>query len=98
MLKGFPYSKEEVDNLLDAVEEVLSISLTAWVKVAEVHLSRYPNLNWTVDSLKRKFKELHNKAVCQAKRLRIEIINRLDASDLNLEEGKENLGEGDGTT
>jgi hypothetical protein len=52
---------EEVDNFLDAVEEYLSISLTAWERVAEVHLSWYPNLNQTMDSLKRKFKELHNK-------------------------------------
>jgi hypothetical protein len=54
---------------------------------------RYPDLNQTLDSLKRKFKELHNKknptgdplcppAVRRAKRLRVEIINRLDASDL----------------
>ncbi len=62
-----------------------------------------------MDSLKRKFKELHNKkiptgdplcptAVCRVKRLRIKIINRLDASDLNLEEGEENLEEGDKIT
>jgi hypothetical protein len=106
MPKGFSYSKEEVDSFLDNVEEYLPISLTAWERVAEVHLSRYPDLNRTVDSLKRKFKELHNKknptgdplcppAVCRANCLRVEIINRLDASDLNLEEGEDSLEEGD---
>jgi hypothetical protein len=105
MPKEFSYSKEEVDNFLDAIKEVLSISLTARDRVAEVHLLRYTDLNWTMDSLKRLFKELHNKkiptgdplcppAVCRAKHLRREIINRLDASDLNLEEGEENLEEG----
>ncbi len=55
--------KEEVDNFLDAVEGVLPISSTAWDRVAELHLLRYPNLNWSVDSLNRKFKELHNKKI-----------------------------------
>ncbi len=110
MPKGFSYSKEEVDNVLDSAEDVLPISSTAWDRVAEVHLSQYPNLNQTVDSLKRKFKELHNKeiptrdplcppAVPRAKHLnlRIEIINRLDTLDLNLEEGEENLEQSDAT-
>jgi hypothetical protein len=61
-----------------------------------------------VDSLKKKFKEIHNKkfptgdplcppAVRKAKCLRIETINRLDVLDLNSEEGEENLEEGDAT-
>ncbi len=56
-------------------------------------------------SLKRKFKELHNKriptgdplclpAVCRVEHLRKEMIDRLDASNLNLEEGEDNLEEG----
>ncbi len=59
-----------------------------------------------MNSLKRKFKELHNKknltgdplclpAVCRVKRLRVEIISRLDASDLNSEEGGDSLEGGD---
>jgi hypothetical protein len=86
MPKGFSYSKEEVDNFLDAVEEYLPISATARERVAEVHLLQYPNFNWTVDRLNRKFKELNNNknptrdplcppAVCQVKNLRVEIIN-----------------------
>jgi hypothetical protein len=109
MPKGFSFSKEEVDSFLDTVEEYLPISLTARKRVAEVHLMRYPNLNRTVNNLKSKFKELHNNkiptgdplcppAVHRAKHLRVEIINRLDASDLNYEEGDNSLEEGDATT
>jgi hypothetical protein len=43
--KRFSYSKEEVDNFLNAIEEVLLILSTSWERVAEVHLSRYPKLN-----------------------------------------------------
>jgi hypothetical protein len=63
MPKGFSYLKEEVDSFLDIVEEYFTISLTAWERVAEVDLLRYPDLNWTVDSLKRKFKELHTQKI-----------------------------------
>jgi hypothetical protein len=38
MPKGFSYSKKEVNNFLDAIEEVLPISSTAWDSVAELHL------------------------------------------------------------
>ncbi len=106
MPKGFSYSTEEVDSFLDLVEEYLPISLTAWERVAEVHLMWYPNLKRSVDSFKRKFKELHNKnnptgdplcppAVCRSKHLRVEIIHCLDASDLNSEESGDSLEGGD---
>ncbi len=106
MPKGFSYSTEEVDSFLDLLEEYLPISATAWERVAEVHLARYPDLKRSVNSLKRKFNELHNKkiptgdplcppAVCRAKHLRVEIIRTLDASDLNSEEGEDSLEGGD---
>jgi hypothetical protein len=60
MPKGFSYSPEEVDSFLDFLEEYLPISSTAWERVAEVHLMWYPDLKRSVDSHKRKFKELHN--------------------------------------
>jgi hypothetical protein len=60
MPNGFSYSKEEVDSFLDTVEEYLPMSLTAWERVAEVYLTWHSDLNWTVNSLKRKFKKLHN--------------------------------------
>ncbi len=55
-------------------------------------------MDWMADSLKRKFKELHNKkiptgdpncppAVVWAKRLRREIVEKMDGTDLNSEAG-----------
>ena len=55
--------QEEVDNFLDELEEIIHVTATAWERVAELHLSRYPDQKRNVDSLKRKFKELHNKKV-----------------------------------
>ena len=89
MPKGTNYSSEELDNFLDLVDEIFPISATQWDCVAELHLSRYPDKGRSVDSLKRKFKELHLKriptgdpncppAVCRAKRLRRAIINLMD--------------------
>jgi hypothetical protein len=63
MPKRFSHSEEEVGNFLDAVEEVLPISLTACDRFAEVHLLRYLDLNRTVDGLRRKFKQLHNRKI-----------------------------------
>jgi hypothetical protein len=98
MPKGFAYSKEELDNFLDITEEVLPISSTVWEHVAEVHSSKYPDMGWMADSLKQKFKELHNKriptgdpncppAVVWAKHLRREIVEKMDGTDLNSEAG-----------
>ena len=109
MPKGFSYSQEEVDNFLDELEEIIPVTATAWERVAELHLSRYPDQQRSVDSLKRKFKELHNKkvptgdplcppAVRRAKRIRYLIIDKMDASDLNeynSEVGEDGTGEGE---
>jgi hypothetical protein len=94
MPKGTNYSAEELDNFLDHVDEILPISATQWDRFAEHHMSRYPNKGRTMDSLKRKFKELQIKrisirdpncppAVCHAKRLRKAIIDLMDGSNLN---------------
>ena len=109
MPKGLTYSQEEVDNFLEIVEEILPMSPSAWERIAELHSSRYPDLKRTVDSLKRKFKELHSKkvptgdpvcppAVRRAKQLRQMIIEKMDASDLNEPSSEEDeyLGEGPG--
>ena len=109
MPKGFSYSQEEVDNFLDELEEIIPVTATAWERVAELHLSRYPDRQRSVDSLKRKFKELHNNkvptgdplcppAVRRAKRIRYLIIDKMDASDLNeynSEVGEDGTGEGE---
>jgi hypothetical protein len=94
MPKGTNYSLEEVDNFLDLVDEILPISATQWERVAKQHLSRYPDKDWSVDSLKCKFKESHQRkiptgdpncppAVCHAKQLRRAIIDLMDGSNMN---------------
>ncbi len=106
--KGTNYSSEEVNNFLDLVDEILPISATQWERVAEQHLSRYPDKDWSVDSLKRKFKELHQRkiptgdpncppAVRRAKWLRRAIINLMDGSDMNSQLREEN-GDNDEST
>ena len=109
MPKGIIYLQEEVDNFLNSLEEILPVTATGWERVAEVHMSRYPDQQRGIDSLKREFKELHNKkvptsnplcppAICQAKRLKYLIIDKMDASDLNEEydSGVEEDGAGEG--
>ena len=94
MPRGANFSREELDSFLDIVNEILPISVTQWEHVAEMHNSRYPDKGRSVESLKRKFKELHIKqiptgdphcppAVRRAKRLREAIIALLDGSDQN---------------
>ena len=106
MPKGTNYSLEEVDNLLELIDEILPLSVTQWEKIAEHHLSRYPDRNRSVDSIKRKFKELYSKKIptgdpnCpqevrRAKRLRRQIINSMNASDLNSEEEGSGSEDGD---
>ena len=94
MPKGTNYSLEEIDSLLDLIEDELPISATLWENIQRSHLSRYPDQRRGVDSIKRKFKELYSKRVktgdpnCpqevrRAKRLRHQIVESMNASDLN---------------
>ena len=94
MPRGANFSREELDSFLDSVEDILPLSTTQWESVVEIHSARYPDKGRTVDSLKRKFKELHIKriptrdphcppAVRRAKQLRNAIIEMMDGSDLN---------------
>jgi hypothetical protein len=94
MPRGANFSREELDSFLDSVEDILPLSTTQWESVVEMHLAKYPDKGRTVDSLKRKFKELHIKriptgdphcqpAVRRAKQLRNAIIKLMDGCDLN---------------
>jgi hypothetical protein len=93
--RGTIFSREEVSRFLDIIEEFLPLSSTQWERVGETHSGRYPGKGCTLDSLKRKFKELYGKriptrdphcppAVCRAKQLRYAIIEWMDGSDLKL--------------
>jgi hypothetical protein len=94
MPRGANFSSEELDSFLDSVEDILPLSTTQWESVVETHSARYPDKGRTVDSLKRKFKELHIKriptgdphcppAVRHSKQLKNAIIELMDGSDLN---------------
>ena len=63
MPRGANFSREELDSFLDSVEDILPLSTTQWKSVVEAHSARYPDKGRTVDSLKRKFKELHIKRI-----------------------------------
>lgn len=63
MPKGTNYSIDEINNLLDLINDELSISATLWGNILKSHLSRYPDQRRSVDSIKRKFKELYSKKV-----------------------------------
>ena len=94
MPKGTNYSLEEIDSLLDLIEDELPISATSWENIQKSHLAHYPDQHRGVESIKRKFKELYSKRVktgdpnCpqevrRAKRLRHQIVESMNASDLN---------------
>jgi hypothetical protein len=94
MPRGANFSRGELDSFLDSVEDILPLSTAQWESVVETHSARYPDKGCTMDSLKRKFKELHIKrsptgdphcppAVRCAKQLRNAIIKLMDRSDLN---------------
>ena len=63
MPRGANFTREELDSFLDSVEDILPLSTTQWESVVETHSVRYPGKGRTVDSLKRKFKELHIKRI-----------------------------------
>ena len=96
--RGANFTAAELDCFLNAVEEVMPLSATQWEDVAEAHLTRYPETGHNVASLKRKFKELYTKrvstgdpscphAVRKAKRLKQAIVDLMDGTDLQSEEG-----------
>ena len=72
------------------------MSLKIFSPSTNTHMVRYPDKGWTMDSLKCKFKESHNKrvptgdslyppTVHHAKRIRRAIVDKMDGSNLNSE-------------
>ena len=91
--RGGKFSRVELNSFLDIIKEVLPLLSTLWESMVRTHLARYPEKGHTVDSLKRKFKELYGKqiptrdphcppAICCAKQLRYAIIKLMDGSHL----------------
>ena len=56
--RGFKFTTGELEALAEAVEELVPISTTEWERVWDKHISRYPDQQRTLESLKRKFQEL----------------------------------------
>ena len=56
--RGFKFTTGELEALAEAVEELVPISTTEWERVWDQHITRYPDQQRTLESLKRKFQEL----------------------------------------
>jgi hypothetical protein len=48
----------ELESLVQAVNELVPISNTEWERVWDRHMALYPQQDWTMESLKRKFQEM----------------------------------------
>lgn len=57
--RGAGFSAQEVDALLRVLRERLPLSKEEWEDAARVHVERFPDLDRTVDALRRKFARLH---------------------------------------
>jgi hypothetical protein len=60
MSRGHRFSVAEIDCLLEIIEDVLPIGPDDWDIVTERHISFYPGLGRSHDSLRRKFSSLYN--------------------------------------
>jgi hypothetical protein len=60
MSRGRGFSVAEIDCLLEIIEDVLPIGPDDWDIVTERHVSFYPGLGRSRDSLRRKFSSLYN--------------------------------------
>lgn len=61
--RGSGFTQSEVDSLLELLLEHLPLCREEWETVLRLHLERYPGVERTVDSLKRKFGALYRKRV-----------------------------------
>lgn len=57
---SFVYSRDEITGMLNAIEKVRPRNIESWTLVQVIHESFWPQNRRTVDSLKRKFRELYN--------------------------------------
>jgi hypothetical protein len=53
--RGYKFTEKELESLLMAVDEIVSVRNPEWEGIWETHNSYYPNQDRTVESLKRKF-------------------------------------------
>jgi hypothetical protein len=60
MSHGHGFTIAEIDCLLEIIDEVLPIGPNDWDRVTKRHVSFYPGLGQTRESLRRKFSSLYN--------------------------------------
>ena len=53
--RGLAFTKSELENLADTVEEIVPIGHTEWDRVRDKHNEIFPDQNRTTESLRRKF-------------------------------------------
>jgi hypothetical protein len=61
--RRYKFTVSEIEHLLETVEDVIPIGNPDWERIWQEHSARYPTLERTADSLKRKFQELARKKV-----------------------------------
>ncbi|PXF47026.1 hypothetical protein BWQ96_03216 [Gracilariopsis chorda] len=90
--RGSGFSRQEVDNLLELLEEHLPLAKEEWDHIVRLHSERYPEHKRTVASLKRKFASLHRRRIPtgaptippdveKAKRIRYSMTERADIGE-----------------
>jgi hypothetical protein len=89
--RGVGYSKDEVDNLLCIIDDVLPVGPDQWTKVLDLHAEKFGDQCRDNISIKRKFAKLA-KSTCPtgdpncpadvrfAKRIHREIVKKMDAA------------------
>jgi hypothetical protein len=82
-----------MDFMLDAIEQILPMGPDEWDRVADMHITAYPDANRDGLSLRRKFAALYSVLmqtgdphcpphVRRAKRLRVNLVQRSDATSM----------------
>ena len=90
--RGFKFTTQQIESLLDVIEEIISIDNPDWEKVWDKHMVCYPKKERTPESLRRKFQDLaKSKAptgdpncpphIHSAKRIYRLIVKATDGSD-----------------
>ncbi len=55
--RGLKFTIRELESVVEAIEELVPIISTEWERVWDMHMTCYPEQNWTAESLKHKFQE-----------------------------------------
>jgi hypothetical protein len=89
--RGFKFTTQEIESLLDVIEEIIPIGSPDWEKVWDRHMVCYPKKEQTAKLLRCKFQELAKKNptgdpncpphVCSAKRIYQLVVKAKDGLD-----------------